>query len=457
VAHVMSSADRPERTAPPRVVIVGGGAAGVITAVHLLRKADAEHPVDVHIVERRSVLGPGLAYRTTHPLHTLNNFAGRLSAIDGDPDHLLRWCEDTGVAVSPTAFLQRATYGRYLRETLDDTTVPRGSALRRTCGVVTAVIPDGDEVAVTLSDGRSIRADVVILALGNPPPRPQPAFERLGERYICDPWCEDLADRIGGVPEVLVLGTGLTMIDAVAQLHEAFPRTRFTAVSRHGLMPKAHRPTSSRVRDLFDPGSITSLEALQERVRARIDEIRRSGGDWRDVVDSLRPCANELWQCLPPDDQDRFVADHARHWELARHRLSPQMATHVRALQRAGTLRVARIEEVDVFGFDRVLNCTGPAPVPTQGWNSLVDSLMDAGMIRPNRLGLGLDLDRDGRVVDDNGHSNPCVHVVGAARRGMEWEVTAIPDLRCQAARLTARIVRGAQGGSEDAPAILTA
>ena len=45
-----------------RVAVVGGGAAGVITAVHLLRQADVDHPVDVRIIERGHTLGPGLAY-----------------------------------------------------------------------------------------------------------------------------------------------------------------------------------------------------------------------------------------------------------------------------------------------------------------------------------------------------------------------------------------------------------
>ena len=88
------------REEPTRVVVVGGGAAGVVTAVHLLRAAGPERPVDLRVIEKDAVMGPGLAYRTPHPLHTLNNFAGRLSAIEGNPDHLLRWCAARGTAAS---------------------------------------------------------------------------------------------------------------------------------------------------------------------------------------------------------------------------------------------------------------------------------------------------------------------------------------------------------------------
>ena len=83
--------------------------------------------------------------------------------------------------------------------------------------------------------------------------------------------------------------------------------------------------------------------------------------------------------------------------------------------------------------FPVVVNCTGPAPVPTRGWNPLVDTLLDRGAIRPHRLGLGLDLDEHGRVVDAAGEVDPDVFVVGRGPQGLEWEVSAIPDLRGQA------------------------
>ena len=122
-----------------RVTIVGGGAAAVIAARHLLTTATG--PVDLRIVERDDGIGPGLAYRTTHKLHTLNNFAGRLSAVPGDPDHLLRWCARRGLSADPQAFLPRRLYGAYLAETLTATDVPSGSSLTLSQGLVTDLLP----------------------------------------------------------------------------------------------------------------------------------------------------------------------------------------------------------------------------------------------------------------------------------------------------------------------------
>lgn len=424
---------------PRRVVIVGGGAAGVITAVHLLRRADPDDPVDVRIIEKAPAIGPGLAYRTGHPLHTLNNFAGRLSAIDGDPDHLLRWCARRGIPASPTSFPARREYGRYLSDLLDEVAVPAGSSLRRTRGEVVDIRDSDRGLEVHLSGGWQVQADAAVLALGNPPPRPQPAVEALARRYVGNPWDHCLADELAGADRVLLLGTGLTMVDVVAELHQANPKARFTAVSRHGWLPTPHLPGAAHLHDTFHPGA-AALETLQRRLHERIREVEDAGGGWRDVVDSVRGHANELWRGLSKEDQDRFVTRLSRRWDVVRHRMSPAMHDLVCELRSTGLLRVARVAGTDPADFDAVVNCTGPAPVPSRGWSRLVDTLLERGSIRPHRLGRGLDLDVDGRVRRADGTPPPRLYAIGAARRGIEWEVTAIPDLRQQAVALAAHL-----------------
>ena len=443
----MASSPRTEQPPPRRVVVVGGGAGGVITAVHLLRAAHPAQPVHVHLVEQGAAPGPGLAYSATHPRHTMNNYAARLSAVDGDPDHLLRWCAARNLPIGPTGFVHRALYGDYLRDVLANVAVPAGSALSITRGTVRDLTRERRELRLHLSAGWTVPADTVVLALGNPPPRRQPRFARTARTYVPDPW----ASRSGGLAadltydghaptDVLLLGTGLTMVDVVAELHEALPLARFTAVSRTGRLPSAHRARSQRLHDAFHPG-LAPLPVVLERVRARIDEVAEVGGDWRDVIDSVRASANDLWSGFTPEEQEEFVTTLARRWELARHRMSPATADLVGALRRSGRLHVARVGDVDLESFTTVVNCTGPAPVPTRGWNPLVDALLDRGTIRPHRLGLGLDVDADGRVIGRAGEADPSVYAVGAARKGVEWEVSAIPDLRSQARRLADLLV----------------
>ncbi|QIK68188.1 hypothetical protein G7072_19255 [Nocardioides sp. HDW12B] len=427
-----------------RVAVVGGGASGVITALHLLRAATPEQPVEVCLVDREARLGPGLAYRHDHPRHTLNNYAGRLSAVAEDPDHLVRWCRAAGYDVDPTDFLPRTLYGDYLTDLVENAPVPTGSALGRVRGTVRDVLREDDGVHVHLTGGWSVVADAVVLALGNPPPARLMKYAAHAG-YLPDPWVPDLAEQVGEPAEVLLVGSGLTALDVVSVLHDSTPMTRFTLVSRHGLLPRTHRTDPSPMRQTVDVPA-GRLEEMVTQVRALVDQAATDGEDWRDVVDTLRASANRLWRGLDEEEQATFVRDHGRAWEVARHRMPPAQAEFVRQLKASGRLVVRTPGEVDPVAFDRVVNCSGPAPVTTRGWNPLVDALLDRGTIRPHRLGLGLDLDPTGRVVDSTGEPLPDVFAVGPARRGLDWEVTAVPDLRVQALEVAEEILPALEG-----------
>ena len=72
-----------------RVVIIGGGATGVLLACHLLR--DPRRTVQVTIVEKSPTPELGLAYSTRNPQHLLNVRASNMSAFPDDPGHFWRW------------------------------------------------------------------------------------------------------------------------------------------------------------------------------------------------------------------------------------------------------------------------------------------------------------------------------------------------------------------------------
>jgi uncharacterized NAD(P)/FAD-binding protein YdhS len=120
--------------------------------------------------------------------------------------------------------------------------------------------------------------------------------------------------------------------------------------------------------------------------------------------------------------------------------MAPPVADVVEGLLLDGRLRVTTPDRVDVAAYDLVVNCTGPAPAWTPGWNPLVDDLTSRGLLRPDPLRLGLDVSPDGRLVGRDGRVADDIHVLGAARRGSEWEVAAVPDLRRQAAALVQQV-----------------
>jgi uncharacterized NAD(P)/FAD-binding protein YdhS len=420
-----------------RVLVVGGGAAGVIAAAALLRHGSA--PVDVRIVERADTVGPGLAYRTPEPVHLLNNYAGRMSALEDDPGDLVRWCLGQGLAVSPETFLPRHVYGRYLAGLLRRVDGQPGSRVTRLRGEVVSLEEGAAGYVARLASGGRMVADVVVFALGNPPPRDMPGYGALGASYAADPWVPGLVDRVGPGSRVLLVGTGLTAVDVAAQLAGAHHDVEMVAVSRHAMLPRRHRPAAPRAAAPFRASPVDLAGVLAE-VRHRGARLEEEGVDWRTLVESVKAVANDLWAGLPPRERDRFVRHVARHWEVVRHRMAPQVAEVVEGLLLDGRLRVMTPASVGDSGFDLVVNCTGPAPTWNPGWNPLVDDLAVRGLLRPDPLRLGLDVSSDGRLVGRDGRPARGIHVLGAARRGAEWEVAAVPDLRRQAVALAAQV-----------------
>ncbi|WP_110181507.1 FAD/NAD(P)-binding protein [Nocardioides solisilvae] len=419
------------RPRPLQVVVVGGGAAAVIAVVHLFRRTSPDAPVDVHVIEPAARVGPGLAYRTEHPRHTVNNFAERLSAVDGDPGHLIRWCAGLGLDLGARSFPSRKVYGDYLAAVLDGVDVPAGSSLLRRRDEAVDLVPEADHWSVVLASGAALGADRVVLALGNPPPRAQPRLaERLGARFVPDPWAPGWHQRLPGrgltdVRRVLLLGTGLTMLDTAVELEHLLPRAEIVAASRRGRLPRAH---------VVEP---------------------TDGSDWRDAVDAVRGFANQLWATLSPADRARFAEVYAHEWDLHRHRMSPAMAHHLSRLRDTGTLVVRTLDQVDPEAFDLVVSCTGPRPVPTPGWNRLVDAMLERGLVRANGLGLGVDLVQPGHPVDDRGRVLPGLFWMGAARKGLEWEVGAVPDLRAQALALADVVAEAAEVAADERAPLL--
>ena len=94
-----------------RVVVVGGGAAGTLVAIHLANQANRE--TEVTVVEPRPRLGEGVAYSTRDESHLLNVPAGGMSIYPNDALHFARWAES-----NEGDYVPRRRYAAYLRDEL---------------------------------------------------------------------------------------------------------------------------------------------------------------------------------------------------------------------------------------------------------------------------------------------------------------------------------------------------
>jgi uncharacterized NAD(P)/FAD-binding protein YdhS len=450
------------------VAVIGAGASGTLATIYLLRAAAAARmPLRIALIDRWGQHGLGRAYATADPAHLLNSPVGRMSAVTDDPGHLARWAAANGI--SHDGFLSRPAYGRYLRELLADTertAGPAATVTRITSDVVGLTYSGlGRPLRLHLAAQGRIDADAAVLATGNQPPA-APFAVPASPRYIGDPWVPGALDGVADGSPVVVLGTGLTMLDVAVSLTGAHPRTVVHAVSRHALVPREHRcPPGGAGRPAGLPAADLDLAGLPGLIRYVRTAAAQAPDGWQAVVDALRPHIPGLWQQLSLPDKRLFLRHVARYWEVHRHRVPPGTARRIDQLRSAGRLSVQRGRIIAVAerpaGLDvriqqdgRVtelaagwlINATGPAADITATTDPLLRGLLDSGLARPDPLRLGIEADASGAVLNASGAPSDIIVALGPPLRGQLYETTAIPEIRDQAAALAGRLIAACRG-----------
>lgn len=443
------SAGPPGRT----IVIVGAGFSGTATAVQLLRRASTR-PLRVVLIERGPEHGRGAAYaRSDYPV-LLNVPASRMSATMSDPDEFLRYLRRRDQQASGDAFVPRALYGDYLQELLDSAAARAAPGVRlervrdEVVDIESGDIESEFRPAVALESGGRIVADAVVLASGAP----------HAQARAADP-------AMAGRRSVLVVGTGLTMVDVAWTSAHLDPDTTIHALSRHGLLPlpqSAFRPDA-----LHDDAGLLAMSAgstarLVKAARRLAEECQLRGGDWREVITLIRRQAPALWRSLPLQERRRFFRHVRVYWDVHRHRLPGQVLALVEQLRATGRLIVhaGRLTSMSnaaagvrvawtprgsrhssVLEVGHVVYCTGYSPVgPTAG--RLWRALMSRGLARVDELQLGIRTGACGALIGLDGTASNRLFYVGPMLRADYWEATAVAELRMHAERLARHLAQ---------------
>jgi uncharacterized NAD(P)/FAD-binding protein YdhS len=441
------------------VVIVGGGFSGAAVAYHLACRGA---PIAITVIEPRPVLGAGLAYSTVDPAHRINVPATMMSLDPSDPDHLARWIDETGVLEEdPEArlpdgrtFPRRAVIGRYVGAQLAPFLASgRIEHLRdRAAGLYR--VPRGH--GLTLASGRRIEADLLVLAASHPPPHPLPilaGFAKDDRRIITDPWADNALAAIRPEARVLIIGTGLTMVDVVASLDRRGHAGPITAISRRGQRSRSH--ASGPVEPFGDIAPARSALALLTQVRREIARAAGQGLPWQAVLSAVRLQAQALWAALPELERRRFLRHLRPFWDTHRFRIAPQLEAVLARRQSAGTftLRAASVRrihpgpleiEVDLLdrrtrramrgGFDAVVMTTGPAHDRIFDHDPVMAALRAEGLVSGDPLGLGLHVDGRSRAIGPAGRDDRIVLVAGPLARGRFGELMGLPEVTRHAA-----------------------
>ncbi|WP_304617165.1 FAD/NAD(P)-binding protein [Paracoccus sp. (in: a-proteobacteria)] len=435
----------------PHIVIVGGGASGVLLAAHLLR--DPRTPLRVTVIEGRHMLGCGVAYSTTDPRHLLNTRVANMSAFPDDPDHFRRWLAGRGVAATGECFVSRATYGAYMTDLLAPLSADgRLRCLRATCIRLTSLRAG---VAAHLDDGQVIPASAAVLATGHALPEPDP------DGLVHGAWQSAPPPPAGG--RVVIVGSGLSMVDQAISLLESGHRGEIVAISRRALLPRIHGPATPLPVSRAEVPLGAPVSFILSWLRELAARSEAQGGTWRDAVDGVRPHLAALWRAMPVPDRARFLRHAAPWWEVHRHRLPPESAAPINLALRTGRMRQlagsfigANREGAVLHALwrprgtartlslvtSRIIDCRGIRRDPEIHATPLVADLLTSGRARIDPLRLGLDVAPDCALIDASGRPNPRIRAIGPASRAAFWEITAIPDIRQQAQGLADELTR---------------
>lgn len=427
----------------------------------------SDHPLRVVIINAKRPMGRGTAYGTMRSEHVLNVAARNMSALPDLPSHFLDWLRSrseyssTSEAELRELFAPRRVYGDYLSGLLASCQNP----IDARCQVKIELIQDEavdvdlqDATArVVLNSGDAIEATRVVLATGNHPPGRFPSSAPLKHdpRYRSDPW-DDWLSRLpppGGT--VVLLGSGLTMVDILLTLAEIGWDGYIVAISRAGRLPKSH--FRGIAYDDFVPNDDRiGLSELRGLVQHHCERLRQMSQNPAIAIDKLRPHTQKLWRDLSKNEKEDFLKHDASEWNVTRHRIAASIHSKVTDALDAGRLKLiaATIErlapneqQIDVVlrdtvgneliqAGDLVINCTGPQTRLSKAGLPLFDNLLRRGLVCLDDLDMGIQVDDEFATIDQHGASSGMLYAIGPLLKGSLWETTAVPELRVQAMRV---------------------
>lgn len=473
-----------------RVAIVGGGFSGTSVLAHLVRHAALPFHVDLY--DARGAFHQGLAYGTKDVAHLLNVRADRMGALADAPEDFFLWLQggegkyaasELGIAkeLKSEDFLPRTLYGRYLHALLERVktdAAAKGITLAfHASHVVDAVLQDKETERLTLfvekrGELETVEIDALVLATGNLAPRPfpfQPGLIRGAEHFVAHLWqpphksfFPDRLTEFSADSETVIIGTGLTMVDAVLTLKSRGYKGTITAISRHGWLPAPHahvQPYPAWEWVEKPERAPDTVLGLYRGLRQEVKSAAEKGYDWRSVIDSIRPVTQKLWKNLGLREKRKLLARLFALWNIHRHRMAPEVAAEMKSLRQSGMLKICAgkiyyigsddlgltvayrkrgANRIDIIRAGLVLNCTGPEMDIAGSQNRLLKNLRDRELVIVGPLRVGIESTADGNA---RGRADKAIFPIGSLLTGEHFESTAVPELRAQAKQVAAKVL----------------
>lgn len=468
---------RPILTGIPRIALVGGGPTSLYALQQLI---EHDAPLEVHILEKESHIGPGMPYRDDlNDPAMLANIAGRELPALTEPLHDWLASRDAETLaemglrrhdISAETFFPRVVLGRYFTAQFARM-VARGRAmghvlhLRTRHAVRDICVTDRVSIDWQTPNGPGgATFDHVVLATGHEWPKETTASGITMQA----PWPVDglracIGRRVG------VLGTSLTAIDAAVALagfhgdfveegasvrwtpHEPLGDFHITLMSRKGLLPPADWYYTLPLPELrnFNPDTVADdIAQGEEGLLPRCLEHLA-----QDLIEIDDPRARALDLTCVEGLADRFFAERLTQdaWEASRMDLKTALSN--RAVNRPDPWRMALLRAHEVFESaiphmsqgDRALFGRELTPIFTDCYASVphrsirrILALKDVGVLDLMRLGTDYAMTPAGNGVQiDHAHGSLTVDRMVDARGQRPTDfISLFPGLTSAAARL---------------------
>ncbi len=445
--------------------IIGGGFSGCLLAYHLLEKTE---DLQVVIFNKSSRIGPGLAYQPQSSKMLLNVKAGKMSAFPSLPADFVDWLiqvnaypQKTKAEISNT-FASRELYGRYLETSWESTQKKYADRIRIVMEEVIDVTKPEKDFLIYTKD-TIFPTQYCVLATGNEIPR-NPSITNdsfyQSSNYFPNPWsvnCELIDEK----KPILIIGTGLTMVDTVQLLREKKKCGTIYCISTHGFKILPQGDPENTFDGILTKMKIENrLDALLTQFNVAKKEISKNKGSLELLINYFRPYTGSLWQGFTLEERSFFLR-HLRHkWGVARHRIPPISYEQINneLLENKLIILAGIIKQFHEkpYGIDvvytipstnkeatihvaSVINCTGPETDVSKMERGLLAKLHNSQLIQPDELKLGIQVSVNDFNIK-NIHNTQNFYAIGNLLRGELWESTAINELREQAVQLSLQI-----------------
>jgi len=439
------------RAAPLTIGVIGGGFTGAASAIGCLTRLP--EPFRLVLIEPSPALGRGVAYGSHHPLHLLNVRTRDLSIRAGQPGDFLNWAfrqldqgeNHAGLhdALAHT-FLPRQLFGEYVRQRLFETVEQRPD-------VEFSVVPraarglrvERGRYAISCDGDQTVLCDAVVLATAY-------GVQPASAGGALAPFDALPAERVARAKSIVLVGSGLTMVDVLLGARRDGFQGVATIVSRRGQLPRPHAPKGVVPLPIALPRS-KRVSMLEASLRIACEMAEEGGSPWQAVINGLRSSLQDIWRALPVAEQARFLRHLRPVFDAHRHRLPIEVHARLMAeldrgravlvrgsasgVERNGDgfkLEILRrgAHAPETIAADLVFDCSGFRPDLDQ---PLIKGLIDTGLARPDAHGLGLAVEPNGQVLGRGGEQSQGLFAIGPLCQGTLWEITAVPEIVRQA------------------------